>query len=88
MGSREIQSDIFPLHGCCEEAALASRPTEETLESERLKARLGEMLLALSLRHDHGSQCMSDALQKELRFLGAESSPTRCLNNCGQYTFS
>jgi putative transposase len=29
----------------------------------------------LSLRHDHGSQYMSDAFQKELGFLGAESSP-------------
>ena len=29
----------------------------------------------LSVRHDHGSQYMSDAFQKELEFLGAESSP-------------
>ena len=29
----------------------------------------------LSLRHDHGSQFMSDAFQKELRFLGIHSSP-------------
>ena len=29
----------------------------------------------LALRHDHGSQYMSDAFQKELRFLGIESSP-------------
>ncbi len=29
----------------------------------------------LSLRHDHGSQYMSDAFQAELRFLGIESSP-------------
>ena len=29
----------------------------------------------LSVRHDHGSQYMSDAFQKELDFLGAESSP-------------
>ena len=29
----------------------------------------------LSLRHDHGSQYMSDAFQGELRFLGIESSP-------------
>jgi len=29
----------------------------------------------LSVRHDHGSQYMSDVFQKELRFLGAESSP-------------
>src|SRR5690348_17943459 len=31
--------------------------------------------LGLSVRHDHGSQYMSDAFQKELEFLGAESSP-------------
>jgi putative transposase len=29
----------------------------------------------LAVRHDHGSQYMSDAFQKELRFLGIESSP-------------
>ncbi len=29
----------------------------------------------LAVRHDHGSQYMSDAFQKELAFLGAESSP-------------
>jgi putative transposase len=30
---------------------------------------------SLSIRHDHGSQYMSDAFQKELAFLGIESSP-------------
>jgi len=29
----------------------------------------------LSVRHDHGSQYMSDAFQKELEFLGIETSP-------------
>jgi transposase InsO family protein len=29
----------------------------------------------LSVRHDHGSQYMSDHFQKELAFLGIESSP-------------
>src|SRR5215210_2118187 len=29
----------------------------------------------LAVRHDHGSQYMSDVFQKELAFLGAESSP-------------
>jgi putative transposase len=29
----------------------------------------------LSVRHDHGSQSMSDTFQKELKFLGIESSP-------------
>ena len=30
---------------------------------------------SLAVRHDHGSQYMSDAFQKELAFLGIESSP-------------
>ena len=30
----------------------------------------------LQLRHDHGSQYMSDHFQKELKFLGIESSPS------------
>ena len=29
----------------------------------------------LALRHDHGSQYMSEAFQSELAFLGIESSP-------------
>jgi len=29
----------------------------------------------LALRHDHGSQCVSHDFQKELRFLGIDSSP-------------
>ncbi|MBB2162868.1 integrase core domain-containing protein, partial [Gluconacetobacter sacchari] len=29
----------------------------------------------LSLRHDHGSQYMSDVFQDEIRFLGIESTP-------------
>ncbi len=29
----------------------------------------------LAVRHDHGSQYMSDAFQRELRFLGVEGSP-------------
>jgi len=31
--------------------------------------------VGLQIRHDHGSQYMSDHFQRELRFLGAESSP-------------
>ncbi len=30
---------------------------------------------SLAVRHDHGSQYMSDAFQKEIAFLGIESSP-------------
>ena len=29
----------------------------------------------LAIRHDHGSQTMSDVFQKELAFLGMKSSP-------------
>ena len=29
----------------------------------------------LAVRHDHGSQCMSDTFQTEMRFLGIQSSP-------------
>ena len=31
--------------------------------------------MGLQIRHDHGSQYMSDHFQRELRFLGVESSP-------------
>lgn len=34
-----------------------------------------EVARGLKLRHDHGSQFISDAFQAELRFLGIESSP-------------
>jgi putative transposase len=34
-----------------------------------------DIAAGLSLRHDHGSQYMSDAFQSELEFLGIESSP-------------
>jgi putative transposase len=34
-----------------------------------------DMAQGLSVRHDHGSQYMSDHFQKELAFLGIESSP-------------
>ena len=34
-----------------------------------------EIARGLAIRHDHGSQYMSDAFQKELAFLGIESSP-------------
>ena len=32
----------------------------------------------LELRHDHGSQYMSDAFQQEIAFLGIQSSPRSC----------
>jgi len=34
-----------------------------------------EVARGLSIRHDHGSQYMARDFQKELRFLGVESSP-------------
>ena len=34
-----------------------------------------KVAVGLQIRHDHGSQYMSDHFQKELRFLGMESSP-------------
>src|SRR5829696_1645137 len=34
-----------------------------------------DVAAGLAVRHDHGSQSMSGAFQKELRFLGIESSP-------------
>ena len=36
---------------------------------------VGDIARGLSVRHDHGSQYMSDAFQGELRFLGIASSP-------------
>jgi transposase InsO family protein len=35
----------------------------------------GDVARGLAMRHDHGSQYMSDHFQKELAFLGIESSP-------------
>jgi putative transposase len=34
-----------------------------------------DIAAGLAVRHDHGSQYMADAFQRELRFLGIESSP-------------
>ena len=59
-----------------------SRATRfEALEPIRqgLRRRFGGfakgIALGLSVRHDHGSQYMSDYFQKEIGFLGIESSP-------------
>ena len=48
----------------------------------------------LSVRHDHGSQYMSDTFQSELTFLGIESSPAfvrapegnGCAKRCSTFT--
>jgi putative transposase len=60
----------------------ASRATRfEALEPIRQGVRdhfggfANNIARGLSVRHDHGSQYMSDAFQMELSFLGAESSP-------------
>ena len=42
---------------------------------EHFDAYRAEVATGLSLRHDHGSQFMSDLFQTELRFLGITSSP-------------
>jgi transposase InsO family protein len=42
---------------------------------DRLGAYSGDVASGLKLRHDHGSQYMSDDFQAELGFLGIESSP-------------
>jgi transposase InsO family protein len=42
---------------------------------ERFGIYAEDMADGLSLRHDHGSQYMSDDFQAEIRFLGMESSP-------------
>jgi transposase InsO family protein len=54
----------------------------EALEPIRqgVKERFGVyaqgIAIGLEVRHDHGSQFVSDLFQRELRFLGAESSPS------------
>ena len=40
-----------------------------------LDAYRADVATGLALRHDHGSQFMSDTFQTELRFLGITSSP-------------
>jgi hypothetical protein len=64
------------------EASLATRPTNgEALEPIRQGVRrhfgafAKDAARGLSVRHDHGSQYMSDHFQKELACLGIERSP-------------
>ena len=42
---------------------------------ERFGAFYQNSAVGLRLRHDHGSVCMSDDFQAEIRFLGIDSSP-------------
>ena len=61
------------------EQAISSRTTfafETTLGGNTIPALVKRACAAgLALRHDHGSQYMSDHFQKELAFLGIDSSP-------------
>ena len=47
---------------------------------EAILTRFGSLqtgaAIGLSIRHDHGTQYMSEHFQNELQFLGAESSPS------------
>ena len=82
----EGQVAVFVAVGHCSAECVgihaAQRATRcEALEPIRLGVRqhFGRFAKAaargLAVRHDHGSQYMSDAFQKELEFLGIESSP-------------
>jgi transposase InsO family protein len=83
---RDGQVPIFAMieHGsaCCLGIQAAKRGTRfEELEPVRQAARepfggFSEgIALGVGLRHDHGSPFMSDDFQREVRFLGLESSP-------------
>ncbi|GIU73103.1 MAG: integrase [Bryobacteraceae bacterium] len=83
---RDGQVAIFAMidHGsaCCLGIHVAKRGTRfEALEPVRQAVReqfggFSEgIALGVGLRHDHGSQFMSDDFQREIRFLGLESSP-------------
>jgi len=84
--TQEGQSAVFAAvdhhSGECAGIHAARRGTRfEALEPIRQGVRqcfgaLSEKMAAgLSPRHDHGSQCMYDDFQNEIRFLGIESSP-------------
>lgn len=49
--------------------------TPSVRHSRRLRQYSQGVALGLKVRHDHGSQFMSDDYQKELDFLSIESSP-------------
>jgi hypothetical protein len=83
---RDGQVPIFAMidhcSACCLGIHVAKRGTRfEALEPVRQAVReqfggLSEGIArGVKLRHDHGSQFMSDDFQREIRFLGLESSP-------------
>jgi len=58
--------------GLWESPRILTAPRPGVLALEPLRQGVAS---GLALRHDHGSQFMSDHYQQELRFLGIESSP-------------
>jgi transposase InsO family protein len=83
---RDGQVPIFAMidhcSACCLGIHVARRGTRfEALEPVRqaVREQFGGfregIALGVKLRHDHGSQFMSDDFQREIRFLGLESSP-------------
>lgn len=83
---RDGQVAIFAMidhcSACCLGIHVARRGTRfEALEPVRqaVREQFGGfregIALGVKLRHDHGSQFLSDDFQRELRFLGLESSP-------------
>ncbi len=83
---RDGQVPIFAMidhcSACCLGIHVARRGTRfEALEPVRQAVReqfrgfREGVALGVKLRHDHGSQFMRDHFQRELRFLGMESSP-------------
>jgi transposase InsO family protein len=83
---RDGQVPIFAMiddcSACCLGIHVARRGTRfEVLEPVRQAVReqfggfAEGIALGVKLRHDHGSQFMSDDFQREIRFLGMESSP-------------
>jgi transposase InsO family protein len=83
---RDGQAAIFAMidhcSACCLAIHVARRGTRlEALEPVRQAVReqfggfTEGIALGAKLRHEHGSQFLSDDFQREIRFLGLESSP-------------
>ena len=79
--TREGNATVFIAVDHCTQECVgihAARPGTrfEALEPLRHGLRAHRVAAGLSLRHDHGSQYLSDHFQGELRFLGIRSSPS------------
>jgi len=85
--TREGQATVFVAVDHCTQECVgihAARPGTRFEALEPLRQGLREHLggyeagiaQGLALRHDHGSQYLSDYFQEELRFLGVRSSPS------------